>query len=191
LCDGCFQDSISQTISLGWLQTVIFLISASWVARITGISHQYPVCLSYSSQTIWLQRVWSNLYENKEHFFHPILTKFFLWRPEREVLRTAALRVHSMTVQKSLNGYLRQCLAIHVLDQISSKLKVCYPFLVCSILCTLECACVCVCTCRKLIVNNLIKINHTANNWLQLDWNCWPLNQYFSLCFSTSSLYLI
>jgi hypothetical protein len=29
----------SQTICLGWLQTVIFLICASLVARITGVSH--------------------------------------------------------------------------------------------------------------------------------------------------------
>jgi hypothetical protein len=28
------------TICLGWLWTVILLISASWVARITGINHQ-------------------------------------------------------------------------------------------------------------------------------------------------------
>jgi hypothetical protein len=31
-----------QTISLGWLWTVILLISASWVARITGVSHRCP-----------------------------------------------------------------------------------------------------------------------------------------------------
>jgi hypothetical protein len=27
-----------------WLQTTILLISASWVARITGVSHGYPWC---------------------------------------------------------------------------------------------------------------------------------------------------
>jgi hypothetical protein len=31
-----FWDRVSQTICLGWLQTVILLISASWVARITA-----------------------------------------------------------------------------------------------------------------------------------------------------------
>jgi hypothetical protein len=36
---GFFQDRISRTIYLGWLQTMIPLISASWVARITGMSH--------------------------------------------------------------------------------------------------------------------------------------------------------
>jgi hypothetical protein len=34
--DGCFWVRVSQTISLGWLWTTILLISASWVARITG-----------------------------------------------------------------------------------------------------------------------------------------------------------
>jgi hypothetical protein len=33
-----FRDSISRTICPGWLWTVILLICASWVARITGVS---------------------------------------------------------------------------------------------------------------------------------------------------------
>jgi hypothetical protein len=33
-----FQDRISWTICLGWLQYVILLIAASWVARITSAS---------------------------------------------------------------------------------------------------------------------------------------------------------
>jgi hypothetical protein len=37
---GFFQGSVSWTICLGWVQTVILLISASWVARITGVSHK-------------------------------------------------------------------------------------------------------------------------------------------------------
>jgi hypothetical protein len=35
-----FQDRVSRTICLGWLWTAILLISASWVARITVMSHQ-------------------------------------------------------------------------------------------------------------------------------------------------------
>jgi hypothetical protein len=34
-----FQDRILWTICLGWLQTEILLISASWVARIRGVNH--------------------------------------------------------------------------------------------------------------------------------------------------------
>jgi hypothetical protein len=37
--DRYFQDSVSQTICPGWLWTTILLISASGVARITGVSH--------------------------------------------------------------------------------------------------------------------------------------------------------
>jgi hypothetical protein len=40
--NGFFQDRTSRIICLGWLQTEILLISASWVARITGMSHQHP-----------------------------------------------------------------------------------------------------------------------------------------------------
>jgi hypothetical protein len=43
-----------QTISLGWLWTAVLLSSASWVARITGMSHHawllsilYQDCLRY------------------------------------------------------------------------------------------------------------------------------------------------
>jgi hypothetical protein len=35
-----FQDRVSGTIFLGWLQTMILLISASQVAKITGMSQQ-------------------------------------------------------------------------------------------------------------------------------------------------------
>jgi hypothetical protein len=37
-----FWDTLSQTICPGWLWTTILLISASWVARITGVSHWPP-----------------------------------------------------------------------------------------------------------------------------------------------------
>jgi hypothetical protein len=41
-----FQDRVSWTICPGWLWTVILLISASWVAGITGVSLQ---CLARST----------------------------------------------------------------------------------------------------------------------------------------------
>jgi hypothetical protein len=37
-----YQDRVSQTICLGWLRTANFLISASWVAKIIGVSHCCP-----------------------------------------------------------------------------------------------------------------------------------------------------
>jgi hypothetical protein len=39
---GYFWDRILQTVCLGWLWTTIFLISASWVDRITCVSHLHP-----------------------------------------------------------------------------------------------------------------------------------------------------
>jgi hypothetical protein len=39
-CVGYFQDRVLGTICLGWPITWIFLISASWLARITGMSHR-------------------------------------------------------------------------------------------------------------------------------------------------------
>jgi hypothetical protein len=46
-CDGYFQDRVSRTIC--WLWTLIFLISASWVARITGVSDRCPAIVTLSS----------------------------------------------------------------------------------------------------------------------------------------------
>jgi hypothetical protein len=46
-CDGLFWDRVLQTICLGCLRTVILLISASWVARITGVSHLRPAKFSF------------------------------------------------------------------------------------------------------------------------------------------------
>jgi hypothetical protein len=37
--EGFFRDRVSWIVCPGWLWTVILLISASWVARITGVSH--------------------------------------------------------------------------------------------------------------------------------------------------------
>jgi hypothetical protein len=37
-CDGYFWDRALRTIYLVWLWTTILLISAFWVARITGVS---------------------------------------------------------------------------------------------------------------------------------------------------------
>jgi hypothetical protein len=36
---GFFRDKVWWTVWPGWLQTAILLITASWVARITGVSH--------------------------------------------------------------------------------------------------------------------------------------------------------
>jgi hypothetical protein len=41
-CEGYFWDRVSRTVCPGWLWTMILLISVSWVARITGVSH-WPI----------------------------------------------------------------------------------------------------------------------------------------------------
>jgi hypothetical protein len=41
------------TICPSWLQTVILLISASWVARITGVSHWCPALFIFV-WSLWL-----------------------------------------------------------------------------------------------------------------------------------------
>jgi hypothetical protein len=37
-----FQDRVSQTLCPDWLWTAILLISATWIARIIGMSHRCP-----------------------------------------------------------------------------------------------------------------------------------------------------
>jgi hypothetical protein len=50
-CVGFFWGRVSWTVCPGWLRTVILLISASWVARITGMSHLTCVLNSF----MWIQ----------------------------------------------------------------------------------------------------------------------------------------
>jgi hypothetical protein len=53
-CAGHFQDRVSQTICPGCLQSMIILISAFWVAGITGVCHQHSACHSDTSYNSWL-----------------------------------------------------------------------------------------------------------------------------------------
>jgi hypothetical protein len=58
-------DRVSWTICQGWLWTVILLISASWVARITGMSHHCPANKAFW----WLEN---------DSFSYPSLTSLWL-----------------------------------------------------------------------------------------------------------------
>jgi hypothetical protein len=54
---GFFDIGVLGTICPAWLWTVIFLISASWVARIIGVSHWRPgppalFCVGYFSDRV-------------------------------------------------------------------------------------------------------------------------------------------
>jgi hypothetical protein len=43
---GFFEIGSHELFAQGWLRTMILLISASWVARITGVSYWHPVISS-------------------------------------------------------------------------------------------------------------------------------------------------
>jgi hypothetical protein len=46
-CVGYFRDRVSQSICLCWLWSEVILTSASWVARIIGVSHWHPAHCSF------------------------------------------------------------------------------------------------------------------------------------------------
>jgi hypothetical protein len=46
-CVGCFWDRVSWNICPGLVSTLLFLISAFWVARITGLSHWCLLCFFF------------------------------------------------------------------------------------------------------------------------------------------------
>jgi hypothetical protein len=52
VCVGFFWDRASRTICLGWLWNMILLISASWVARTTGVSHQCSAHCPFSDASL-------------------------------------------------------------------------------------------------------------------------------------------
>jgi hypothetical protein len=73
---------ISLTVCLGWLQMVILLISASWVAKITGVSHQYAalilqIFVSYSNYLL-LSRIIIGMKFSLNTFFFLVILRFEL-----------------------------------------------------------------------------------------------------------------
>jgi hypothetical protein len=59
------------TVCPRWLWTTILLISASWVARITGMSHWHPAC-------DWVLRVFKNMFWICKYFVKYLTCKFYL-----------------------------------------------------------------------------------------------------------------
>jgi hypothetical protein len=49
-CVRCLRDWVSWSICLDWLQTMFLLISASWIVRITGMSHWCLAWFEFISQ---------------------------------------------------------------------------------------------------------------------------------------------
>jgi hypothetical protein len=72
--EGISQDRVSWTVCLRWLRTSIRMISASWVARMTGVRHQ---CLAYLflffSCIENLELTWVKLILESSIFTHHIL----------------------------------------------------------------------------------------------------------------------
>jgi hypothetical protein len=52
VCWDFFWDKVQTTICLSWFKTAILLISASWVDRLTGVSHWHLALLFLG--TIWI-----------------------------------------------------------------------------------------------------------------------------------------
>jgi hypothetical protein len=80
--EGFFWDRVSWTICPGWLQTKSLLISASWVARIMGVSPTGHLAYSF----LKISKIQINTYlcgNIKESF--PFVAKFLynraFWRP--------------------------------------------------------------------------------------------------------------
>jgi hypothetical protein len=61
MCGGFFQERFSQSICLGWFQTVIILISASRVASMTGVS-QWCLAQNHILNVTWPFSFWSLLF---------------------------------------------------------------------------------------------------------------------------------
>jgi hypothetical protein len=62
------------TIRQGWLWIAVLLISASWVARITGVGHQ---CLVRGELYNWWPRIWSILTMDTPRIGYVLLNGLF------------------------------------------------------------------------------------------------------------------
>jgi hypothetical protein len=57
---GIFEVGSLELFVLGWPQTMVLLISASWVVKITGISHQHLALFHFLSG---LFKFWCSVFE--------------------------------------------------------------------------------------------------------------------------------
>jgi hypothetical protein len=68
---GLFQERVSRTICHWWLGTTLLLISASWLAKITGMSHWHPVGIHFlGSLVFWALYI----------FWLPIPCQIYSWQ---------------------------------------------------------------------------------------------------------------
>jgi hypothetical protein len=65
---GIFEIGSCELFAQGWLPTVILQMSASWVARITGVSYQHPariiIYISMLRKHLQLHVCYSTIYGN-------------------------------------------------------------------------------------------------------------------------------
>jgi hypothetical protein len=70
---------VSRIICLGWLWTSILLISASWVARITGVSHWCPVHIEFKASLGYIVRPCLKKHKDKlSMYFYKCLEILFI-----------------------------------------------------------------------------------------------------------------
>jgi hypothetical protein len=77
----------SWTICLGWLQTVILLISSSWIARISGMSHWIPAYACFWWTYLMVFLMGGNARINETLVWSSILQFFFVDRLCKIILK--------------------------------------------------------------------------------------------------------
>jgi hypothetical protein len=82
-CVEYFRDRVSRTICLSWPQTAIFLISASWVARIIGVRHWHLAQLPF----IWAK---AQMMASELTDFTPLLIQLLI-----PLQATASVQTHT------------------------------------------------------------------------------------------------
>jgi hypothetical protein len=78
-CDGLlFKIGSRGTVCPGWLQTAILLISASWVAMITGVTHQYLAQCIFDLHFPDSYRCWTlfHVFIGRLYFFQELSVQF-------------------------------------------------------------------------------------------------------------------
>jgi hypothetical protein len=81
LCVWVFQDRVLRTNCLGWLQTAVLLISASSVARVTGVSRWCLIVL------LFLKKFFVGTNETEGALETSIMTSLWPYRVKRRKSR--------------------------------------------------------------------------------------------------------
>jgi hypothetical protein len=103
-CAGFFKIGSCRTICLGWLSTAILLIFASWIVRITGVSHLHrAVRIFFSPGDIVILKL---LWDRYSHFWFILISDSMIYLFPSFKLKLICVIIYNMYFVQEAYSYI-------------------------------------------------------------------------------------